>query len=72
MSQLFVTVATPAGPDVPRTFEVTGSLSVEYIPSNRGPLHDEFVTVQFGAWTSFDLKSQCCGAKLLTYAPPCR
>ena len=46
MSQLFVQVATPAaGAEVPRTCEVTGSISV-FAP--RGPLVSKSVNVKFG------------------------
>src|SRR5215470_10787290 len=46
MSQLLVQVATPvAGAEVPRTCEVTGSISVEAAP---GPLVSKSVNVKFG------------------------
>jgi len=47
MSQLFVQIATPvAGAEMPRTCEVTGSISVV---AARGPLVSKSVNVQFGA-----------------------
>ena len=49
MSQMFVQIATPAaGAEVPRSIEVTGSISVQFSPGH-GPLTSKSVHVQFGA-----------------------
>ena len=48
MSQMFVQIATPAaGAEVPRSIEVTGSISVQFSPRH-GPLTSRSVHVQFG------------------------
>lgn len=48
MSQMFVQVATPSpGAVVPRSFQVTGSISVQLSPRH-GPLVTKSVSVQFG------------------------
>jgi len=48
MSQMFVQVATPSpGAVVPRSFEVTGSISVQ-LSLRHGPLVTKSVSVQFG------------------------
>src|SRR5689334_12888673 len=48
MSQMFVQIATPGpGAVVPRSFEVTGSISVQLSPRH-GPLVSKSVSVQFG------------------------
>ncbi len=48
MSQMFVQIATPAtGAEVPRSIEVTGSISVQFSPRH-GPLTSKSVRVQFG------------------------
>jgi hypothetical protein len=51
MSQMFVQITTPAGPgipEVPRSFTVTGSISVQF-SFRAGPLTTKSVSVQFGA-----------------------
>ena len=48
MSQMFVEITTPtAGAEVPRSIEVTGSISVQFSPGH-GPLTSKSVHVQFG------------------------
>src|SRR3954469_24400047 len=48
MSQLFVQVASPGwGAVVPRSFVVTGSITVQLTPG-RGPVTSKWVSVQFG------------------------
>src|SRR5581483_9934576 len=48
MSQMFVQIASPAaGTEVPRSIEVTGSISVHFSPKH-GPLTSKSVRVQFG------------------------
>jgi hypothetical protein len=50
MSQMFVQITSPAGPgipEVPRSFTVTGSISVQ-LSAGHGPLTSQSVSVQFG------------------------